>query len=610
MCGIAAFLGKDNAKNILIECLERMEYRGYDSCGVALVPRDSRHILCLKDKGRIKTLKSKLRKVNVESPCGIAHTRWATHGAPIKKNAHPHHDSHSNIFVVHNGIIENFEEIKEQLQKEGHVFHSDTDTEVIPHLIEKNYKGNLLQAVMKTVRVLKGSFAFCAISSKEPRKIVGVRFFSPLILGVAERGLFLTSDVPALLPYTKKVVYLQDREVAVLEKGYFKILDFEGKTRARRPVTVSVSLEQAEKNGFKHFMLKEIFEQPGVIKDLYGHYVKRGKVVFPEIKLSKQFIKGLKRVHVVACGTAFHAGLVGKYLFEKWAGLQCISEVSSEFRYKDVNIHNKEELFITITQSGETADTLASLSLANKMKMKTLGVCNVPGSSLTRETGSVIYTNAGPEIGVASTKAYTAQITVLLLLALYIAGIKGTLDKKTVRAHLEELEKVWVFQRRMLKSAQDIEVIAEKFCKFGNFLFLGRNINYPSAMEGALKLKEISYIPAEGYPAGEMKHGPIALIDEYRGVICINPQTELYEKMYSNMQEIKARKGKIIGILTENDSISSHLCDETIYMPALKEELTPLLVALPLQLFAYYVASGLGHDVDKPRNLAKSVTVE
>ena len=402
MCGIAAYLGKKNAKEILFDCLQRMEYRGYDSCGIALIEDGTSRVICFKDKGRISELKERAENISINAHCGIAHTRWATHGAPLKKNAHPHRNGSSNIFVVHNGIIENFEKLRERLIEEGYFFHSDTDTEVIPHLITKHYKKDLLVAVVKTARCLQGSFSFCVISSLEPAKIIGVRFFSPLVLGKAKDGLFLASDIPAFLPYTRKVVYLEDGEIVLLEENKFCVMDFKGRVKRKVLVSVNISFEQAQKKGYKHFMLKEIFEQPGVIKDIYFRCVKNRKVEFDGVHLSKGFLKRLKRIHIVACGTAFHAGLVGKYLFEKWAGLQCIAEVSSEFRYKDINIDDREELFLTISQSGETADTLASLKLARKMGMRTLGICNVPGSSLTREVESVIYTEAGPEIGAVS----------------------------------------------------------------------------------------------------------------------------------------------------------------------------------------------------------------
>ena len=608
MCGIASFIGKLDAKNVLLDSLSRLEYRGYDSCGLALL-EDGRGFL-FKDKGRIQNLKSKIKDKHIRSQVGIAHTRWATHGAPTKVNAHPHTDCHNKIFVVHNGIIENFASLKEQLLKEGHLFRSQTDTEVIAHLIEKFYKGDLLKAVLRTTSLLKGSFALAVISSYEPSRIIGARLFSPLLVGISSQGFFLASDIPAFLPYTDRVLYLNDGQMADLTSKGVSLYDFQGRPQKKRIYKVNLSESKAQKQGYKHFMLKEIYEQPQISAKLLNLYARKQNIIFPHLKISPKFLKRIKRVHIAACGTAFHAGLVGKYLLEKFSGVQCVCEVSSEFRYKRLNAYPKEELFLTISQSGETADTLASLRQAKENGLKTLGICNVLGSSLTREADSLIYTHAGPEIGVASTKAYTAQIEVLFLFSLYLGFLKGKIGSRRLKGFLKELRKISSLQEEILKQAPSIRKIAYRFSRFGCFLFLGRNINYPSALEGALKLKEISYIPAEGYPAGEMKHGPIALIDEYRAVVCISPMDGLHEKMFSNIQEIKARRGKVVGVLNPQDKQTSCLCDETIFVPLAREELSPLLVALPLQLFAYYIADKLGHDVDKPRNLAKSVTVE
>ena len=611
MCGIVSFCGKSSdTKQLLLDALQRLEYRGYDSCGLALV-KENQDVFLYKRKGRIEDLKEDVRNVNINSHLGIAHTRWATHGAPNKINAHPHFDCHRKIFVVHNGIIENYQELKNLLIKEGHRFLSDTDTEIIPHLIEKFYEKDLIEAVFKAVKMLKGSFSFCVFSLYQPSKIIGVRFFSPLILGVSSKGMFLASDIPAFLPYTQKVVYLPDRTITLIEKDNFKIYDFNQKEIKIRLSKTNLKPEQAQKENYPHFMLKEIFEQPKIMERLYKMYIRKNRINLPYLNISSNFLKRVKRIYIVGCGTAYHAGLVGKYLLEKFSGVNCLVEVSSEFRYKFLNVNKDEELCIFISQSGETADTLASLREAKTYSLKTLGICNVLGSSLTREVDSVIYTYAGPEISVASTKAYTAQIFTLLLFSLYLGRLKGNVSSKFLDKFLSSLKKISLLQKSILDNQLvKIKKIAKKFSKAGSFLYLGRNINYPSALEGALKLKEISYIPAEGYAAGEMKHGPIALIDEYRVVVCINPASFLYEKMLSNMEEINARKGKILGILTDGDKKSAYLCKEKIFIPYIEEELTPLLVALPLQLFAYFVAVNLGYDVDKPRNLAKSVTVE
>ena len=607
MCGITAYLGNSKAKDILVDTLKRLEYRGYDSCGMVVLNEGKFRLWKL--KGKVSELEGLVKDKRIDANIGISHTRWATHGAPNKINAHPHTDCHKKIFVVHNGIIENFEELKKKLVKEGHHFTSDTDTEVIPHLIEKFYKGDLLKAVLKAIKVLKGSFAIGIVSVYEPDKIIGVRYFSPLIAGLNKEEKFLASDLPALLPFTDQVIFLEEESVILMTKEKIKVFDFEGKPKDFEIKKVDLTPEQAQKKGFKHFMLKEIFEQPDVMKNLYSLYIdKTKKINFKN--LDEKFLKRVERVLITACGTAFHAGLVAKYLLEKFCKIKCETEISSEFRYRDVYLDKEKDLMVCISQSGETADTLACLRRVKEKGVKVLGVCNVLGSSLYRESDFLIYTNAGPEIGVASTKAYTAQIACMFLFALYLAKLKNKISEKEYLAYLKEFEKVADFQREILLKSKKIRTISKKFSKFGCFLYLGRNINYPSALEGALKLKEISYIPAEGYAAGEMKHGPIALIDEYRAVVCINPKSFVYEKMLSNMQEIKARKGKIVSILTEGDKLCEKLSDEVIFIPQIKEELSPLLVALPLQLFAYYLADNLGLEIDKPRNLAKSVTVE
>jgi glucosamine--fructose-6-phosphate aminotransferase (isomerizing) len=618
MCGIFGFIGKEVELSLLIEGLSRLEYRGYDSCGLA--GRGGRKFFLKKQQGKIHQLKENIKSILGEklTSC-ILHTRWATHGEPSKVNAHPHTDCRKNIALVHNGIIENYHLLKKELLQEGHRFLSDTDTEVIAHLIEKFYSRSLEEAVCKAVKKLKGAFALGIISKREPYKLVGVRKGSPLIVGLGEKGYFLASDIPALLPFAKRVVYLKDEEWVVLSKESMEVFNFHKEKCRYQIEEVKMDAEDAEKKNYQHFMLKEILEQPFCLERILSLYCKSRKHVglrnrslinFPNVTFKENYLKKLNKVYITACGTAYHAGLIGKYFLEKYSCVNAEIDVSSELRYRSINF-NKDSLLVAISQSGETADTLAAVKEAKEKGVKILSICNVLGSSLIKESGSFIYTLAGPEIGVASTKAYTAQIVSLLLFSLYVGSLKGALPKKELRAVLKELEKIPDYQRKILASRRDIERVSQKFSRYGCFLFLGRGINYPSALEGALKLKEISYIPAEGYPAGEMKHGPIALIDEYRAVVCIAPRDKLYGKMVSNIQEIKARKGKVLGILNHRDNEASLLSDEAIYIPELKnQDLSPLLAGVVLQLFAYFVAKNLGCEIDQPRNLAKSVTVE
>jgi glucosamine--fructose-6-phosphate aminotransferase (isomerizing) len=548
--------------------------------------------------------------LNVKYDIGIFHTRWATHGKPSHANAHPHLDCHHEIAIVHNGIIENYMELKEQLLLEGHKFISETDTEVIVHLIEKYYKQSLEEAVYNAIHKLEGSFALGVISKREPDKLIGVRKGSPLIVGLGKNGYFIASDIPAILPFTNKVIYLKDEELAILQKNKIDIFHFQKKPVKLEIETVNLKPEDAEKKGYEHFMLKEISEQPEILHKLFSLYVKKDGISFPQVTLKEDFLHSVKNVFITACGTAYHAGFVGKYFLEKYCHLDVEIDISSEFRYRHLNI-TKNDLLIAISQSGETADTLAAVRDMREKGVKILSICNVLGSTLAKESDSLIATHAGPEIGVASTKAYTAQILAMILFSLYLGGIKKTLKQKDKEEMLKELELIPEYQKETLQKTEKIKSIAKEFSKFGCFLFLGRGINFPSALEGALKLKEISYIPAEGYAAGEMKHGPIALIDEYRGVVCIAPKDFLYDKMISNMQEIKARKGKVLAIVNWGDIRASHISDAFIRVPQLKnQDFSPLLVAVAMQLFAYYVAKNLGCEIDQPRNLAKSVTVE
>ncbi|OQX81060.1 MAG: glutamine--fructose-6-phosphate transaminase (isomerizing) [Candidatus Omnitrophica bacterium 4484_70.1] len=603
MCGIAGYIGKEKSLEFLLEILRRLEYRGYDSCGVAV---KGKKFYLKKIKGKIKDLEKKTKNRQLKFRIGIAHTRWATHGEPTSSNAHPHFDCNKEIFLVHNGIIENYIEIKRKLAT--HKFRSFTDTEVIVHLLEElARKKNLAQAALCLPKYLKGSYALCFFSRREERLIL-VKKDSPLCIGKLKEGFIVASDLPAIIPFTKQILILEDEEVGFLDGERLEVVDF--KRRKKRVNFKKMELVQfkTEKEKYPHYMLKEIFEQPQVIRNLLSFYLKEEKIVLKDLNFSKKFLSSLKRIFIFGCGTAFHAGLVGKYFLEKYCHLPVEIDVSSEARYRKFPI-GEDDLVIAISQSGETADTLASVREAKRRRAKVLGICNVLGSRLTKEVDGLIYTLAGPEIGVASTKAYTAQIFCLYLFSLYLAYLRG--EKNRLSLIKKELRRIPDYMEKVLRKSGKIEKIAEKFSKYGCFLFLGRGINYPSALEGALKLKEISYIPAEGYPAGEMKHGPIALIDEYRAVVCIALRDSLYQKMVSNICEIKARKGKVLGIISENDIQISPLVDEKITMPSLNNfDLSPLLVALPLQLFAYFVARNLGCEIDQPRNLAKSVTVE
>ena len=610
MCGIIGYVGQRQAQGILLNGLKSLEYRGYDSSGMAMVLSQKNSISVRKSVGKIIALEGLLKKKPLSGIVGLAHSRWATHGAPNQINAHPHQDCTGEIAIVHNGIIENYASLKADLIKEGHRFVSQTDTEVIAHLIEKFYKDiPLEEAVRKSLSQLTGSFAIGVISKREPHKLIGARQGSPLILGVGKNEQFLASDVPAVLGHTKDIIFLEENELAVLTKDSVEVTDLKGSAIRRNPVRISWDIAQAQKQGHKHFMLKEINEQPAIVENLLKMRLKNSGVCFEELNIPEEKLKSIKSISIVACGTAYHAGLAGKYILESLCAIPVNVDVSSEFRYRDLLI-GRDSLVIAVSQSGETADTLAGVKTARKLGCSVLSICNVLGSSLTRESDGVIYTHAGPEIGVASTKAYTAQLLTFYLFALYLAQIRDTLKAQKLREDTEGLKKIPGQLEEILKNQKAIAGLARKHSHFGSFLYLGRHLNYPSALEGALKLKEISYIPAEGYAAGEMKHGPIALIDEYRAVVCIVPQSHVYEKMISNLQEIRARKGKIIAIASAGDEEIRKQAKEVIYIPSCDELFSPLLIALPLQLIAYHIALKRGCDVDQPRNLAKSVTVE
>jgi glucosamine--fructose-6-phosphate aminotransferase (isomerizing) len=606
MCGIVGYIGNKEALPVLLDGLKQLEYRGYDSAGVAVLSKGKVRIA--KRSGKIKDLigmtenKPELNKANL----GIGHSRWATHGAPTNINAHPHQDCLGNITLVHNGIIENFSAIKEKLMAEGHKFKSETDTEVMAHLIEEYYKGDLKDAVLKALKELKGSFALGIISSNEPEKLVCARRESPLIIGLGRDENFIASDVPAILKYTKKVIYLDDGEIGILTKDSVRVFDLSGAEKKKDIDTIKWTLESSQKSGFPHFMMKEIHEQPKVLKQLISSRMKDDSEITLE---GLDSLKAISNIIILACGTAYHAGLVGKYILEKFTNIPAWVDLSSEFRYRSP-IVNKNTLVIAISQSGETADTLAAVKEAKAKGAKILSICNVVGSSLVRASDIVLYTYAGPEIGVASTKAYTAQLAVLYLLSLYIGSRLGILKGEEYTWMVKEFKEIPSIIEKILGAKNKILSIASRHLNFGSFLYLGRNVNFPTALEGALKLKEISYIPAEGYAAGEMKHGPIALIDEYRAVVCIAPDSGIYEKMVSNIQEICARKGKVIVIATEGDEHIKKFTKDVIYIPKIDETFSPIVSVVPLQLLAYYIAVKRGCDVDQPRNLAKSVTVE
>lgn len=611
MCGIVGYIGERSAQGILLAGLKRLEYRGYDSSGMAVILPAKNTLLTRKSPGKISALDKLLKSKPLEGSLGIAHTRWATHGAPTQANAHPHADCDNEIALVHNGIIENYETLKNQLLKEGHLFCSQTDTEVIAHLIEKFYEDVPLEdAVRKALKLVSGSFAIAVISKREPGKLIGARSGSPLIVGIGKNENFLASDAPAILEYTKDIIFLEENEIAVLNKNSFKVVDLSGNEIIKNPVRLSWDIEQAQRQGYKHFMLKEINEQPKIIENLINFRIPRdNRIIFKEQHVSVEKLKSIKNIFIVACGTAYHAGLVGKYVFETLSKVPTQIDVSSEFRYRDLLI-DKNTLVLAISQSGETADTLAGVRQARKLGATVISICNVLGSTLTRESDGVMYTHAGPEIGVASTKAYTAQLVAIYLFAFYLARVRNIIPSSRINKLIKELKCIPKKQVEILKEQDAIARVSRRHSHLGSFLYLGRNVNYPSALEGALKLKEISYIPAEGYAAGEMKHGPIALIDEYRAVVCIASASKVYEKMVSNIQEIRSRRGKIIAIATEGDNNIKELTGEVIYIPKCDELFSPLLVALPLQLLAYHISVKRGCDVDQPRNLAKSVTVE
>ncbi|MDR1122627.1 MAG: glutamine--fructose-6-phosphate transaminase (isomerizing) [Endomicrobium sp.] len=609
MCGIVGYIGEKNAVDIVLDGLKKLEYRGYDSSGVAVI-KDGR-LQIRRSIGKIKNLEESIDKNYLKANISIGHTRWATHGKPSKENAHPHTDSTKSIVIVHNGIIENYAELKSSLKEEGVEFKSETDTEVIAHLIKKHYKNNLFFAVQETLKEIIGSYALGVICKDEPNKIVCARQDASLIVGIGKGENFLASDIPALLSYTRDMIFLENGDIAEVTANRVRIADIENNIKDRKVKNIKWDCVQIKKEGFKHFMLKEIYEQPRTIEDTFRGriYPDEGRAYIEEVKLSKEYIKNISNVYIVACGTSYHSGLVSKFFFENFAKMHTEVDIASEFRYREP-ILNDRILVIAISQSGETADTLAALSLAKSKGCITLAVCNIIGSSMSREADYVLYTRCGPEICVASTKAFTGQIAALYMLALDLARRKENFSKEDLKRYLKELWEVPAKIENFLKQSENVYKIAKKFAHKRGFLYLGRNINYPVALEGALKLKEISYIHAEGYAAGEMKHGPIALITDNMPVVVIAIKSRVYKKIISNVEEVKARGGTIILIASESDKTASDKGDNIIYIPDCDELISPILSVIPLQLLSYYVAVILGCDVDHPRNLAKSVTVE
>ncbi|HET7218275.1 MAG TPA: glutamine--fructose-6-phosphate transaminase (isomerizing) [Vicinamibacterales bacterium] len=614
MCGIIGYIGGKQVLPILIDGLRRLEYRGYDSAGVAVVRNGA--IELRRSAGKLSRLEEALKANPLEGEYGIGHTRWATHGRPTEENAHPHRDCTGQIVVVHNGIIENYLDLKRQLQKEGHRFVTETDTEIVAHLVEREMKDDGLEnAVRRALLYLRGLFALVLISADDPDKIVTVRNGPPIVVGLGDNEFFVASDIPAVLSHTRDVVFLGDEEMAVITPGGVEFTDYSGRAVSKKSTRVSWDPVMAEKAGYKHFMLKEIFEQPWAVKEtvLGRASVESGQVFLQEVDIPDQVLRDVERVVILACGTSWHAALVGKFMLETLARVPVDVDYGSEYRYRDP-IVSKNTLAIVITQSGETADTLAALREAKKKGASSIAICNVVGSMATRETDGTVYTHAGPEIGVASTKAFTSQLVALHLLAVYLGQIRGALTPDAARPHLDALTQLPLLLEQTLKCESITEEIAKRFYQRSDFLYLGRGINYPIALEGALKLKEISYIHAEGYPAGEMKHGPIALIDEQMPVVTIAPNDHVFEKMIGNVQEAKARGGAVIALTTDGKhgmhDLLSPAQDFLITVPTTHPLLTPVLMVVPLQLLAYHIAVRRGCDVDQPRNLAKSVTVE
>ncbi len=613
MCGIVGYVGHRKVVPIILEGLKRLEYRGYDSAG--LVYLQDGKLQKYRCEGKLANLEEMMEKIDDGgSNIGLGHTRWATHGPPSEANAHPHSDCSGELVVVHNGIVENFQTLRRELTAKGHVFTSQTDTEVLAHLIEESLDGDLAGAVRAAVKKVEGSFALGVMWSGQPDTLVAARNQSPLVLGVQDGGgCFMASDIPALLPYTRKIIFLEDREMAVLRASGLQVMTLaDGRPLDKEVQTIDWSAAMAEKGGYRHFMLKEIYEQPVAILNTFrGRLVpETGEINLPELSLSAEELKGLRRIFLVACGTSWHAALVAKYWLEKWIGIPVEVDIASEFRYRRLLL-GPEVMVSPISQSGETAETLAGLRLAKKLGSKIISICNVVGSTITRESDGTIYTHAGPEIGVASTKAFTSQLTALFILTLYLGQELETIDReKRIELARALVELPPVIDRELPRLQEEMDGLAAEFYRCRDFLYLGRGENFPIALEGALKLKEISYIHAEGYAAGELKHGPIALIDREMPVLALVPKDGVYGKVISNVQEVRARHGRMILVGSEGDEALADIADYAVYLPLVHEELNPILYVVPLQLLSYQIANMRGCDVDQPRNLAKSVTVE
>ena len=608
MCGIVGYIGNNNASKFLIEGLSKLEYRGYDSAGIAVV--NNAEVSVVKHKGRLSNLTNELDKAPVEGMIGIGHTRWATHGEPSDVNSHPHQSSKGNIAVVHNGIIENYDELTKWLKEQGYTFKSATDTEVIPNLIHYYYEGDLFKAVTKAVERLEGSYALGVVCGDEPDKIIAVRKDSPLIVGLGENETFIASDIPAVLSYTRDIYLLEDKEFVVLTKEGAKIFTIDGTEIKKEIYKVTWNEDSAEKGGYDSFMLKEIHEQSRAIRDtLNSRVLPNEKVNLGDFKLTLEELNAIDRIYIIACGTAYNAGLMGKVAIEKLAKIPVEVEIASEFRYREPLVTDKT-LIITLSQSGETADTLAVLRDCKKVGAKTLAVTNVVGSSISREADHVIYTMAGPEIAVASTKAYTTQVVVMTMLGMYLADLKGTLDSEVEKELKEALLSLPQKVEEVLEHESEVDLVSDMLTSERDLFYLGRGTDYALAIEGALKIKEISYIHSEAYAGGELKHGTIALIEEGTKVIALLTQPQLKDKMISNIREVKSRGAVIIAIAYEDEELDLEIFDKVLRIPRVSTMVAPVLAAVQLQLIAYYVASKKGCDIDKPRNLAKSVTVE
>jgi glucosamine--fructose-6-phosphate aminotransferase (isomerizing) len=620
MCGIVGYVGNKQVVPLIIEGLRKLEYRGYDSAGIAVV-NDAHELEIRRAEGKLRNLEEAIRLSPIDGTYGIGHTRWATHGRPTEENAHPHRDCTGRVVVVHNGIIENYLQLKERLRKTDHRFVTETDTEIIAHLIEEHLRQDhsFEKAVRATVQELRGIFALSIINADEPDTIIAVRQGPPVVIGLGDREFFVASDIPPILQHTRDVFFLGDGELAIINKDAVRVIDFEGNSVQPSIQRITWDPIMAEKGGFKHFMLKEIYEQPRSVRDTVQGRISldSGQVFLDEMKnITEADFKRFTSVKIAACGTSWHAGLAGKYMIEQLARVPVEVDYASEFRYRDP-VLDENTLLLVISQSGETADTIAALREAKELGAKVLAICNVQGSMIVREADGTILTHAGPEIGVASTKAFTCQMVALYLLGLYLGQLRGSLTAEEAKYHAQELAELPVKLEHLLNDSDNIEELSKEFFRVTDFLYLGRGINFPIALEGALKLKEISYIHAEGYPAGEMKHGPNALIDERLPVLFINTReqgnhsSELrYEKTHSNIVEVKAREGIVISVLTEGDTMSSVVSDYVIELPPASDLLSPILSIIPLQLLAYHIAVRRGCDVDQPRNLAKSVTVE